>query len=379
MKVKEEKKNENNKKSLPKKSGIKLVKHAGATKVSEKIANSEIKHPKPTKETSLEWTHKPKDILIIKKPGDKVISEQLMQVYKYLTKTKGMRIRIEPSAIADLPSLESFQQGTDYEVLSRSFDFVITLGGDGTVLHASSLFQSAVPPIISFNLGSLGFLTPFEFESFSQHLDAVIRGDFKVTLRQRLATAVFKRKVGTREYAKKDEFECINEIVIDRGPCSYLCTLECYCDELLITTIQADGLIISTTTGSTAYSLSAGGTMVHPTVGGICFTPVCPHSLSCRPLMFPESANLRIRVAPDARGPAYVTRDGGHQVKLEVTEYVEIQTSKWPVPCINKTDHIGDWFKSLCDCLHWNDRKKQSPLNLTNSTSALNLHGSVAL
>ncbi len=102
---------------------------------------------------------------------------------------------------------------------------------------------------------------------------------------------------------ERTAYQCMNEVVIDRGPDSHLCSLECYCDGLLITTIQADGVIISSTTGSTAYSLSAGGTMCHPIVPAVCFTPICPHSLSCRPIMFPDSVTLRIQVCDAPHTP----------------------------------------------------------------------------
>ena len=178
----------------------------------------------------------------------------------------------------------------------EKFDLVLTLGGDGTVLFTSWLFQRIVPPILSFSLGSLGFLTNFEYDRFKEHLNKVMGDEgMRVNLRMRFTCTVYRDGVEGEEMVEGEQFEVLNELVIDRGPSPYVSNLELYGDNELLTVVQADGCIFSTPTGSTAYSLSAGGSLVHPDIPAILLTPICPHTLSFRPhdpLRFPTSSSL---------------------------------------------------------------------------------------
>jgi NAD+ kinase len=132
----------------------------------------------------------------------------------------------------------------------EKFDLVLTLGGDGTVLFTSWLFQRIVPPILSFSLGSLGFLTNFEFDNFKQHLNKIMGDDgMRVTLRMRFTCTVYRDGVAGQEMEEGEQFEVLNELVIDRGPSPYVSNLELYGDNELLTVVQADGCIFSTPTG----------------------------------------------------------------------------------------------------------------------------------
>ena len=146
---------------------------------------------------------------------------------------------------------------------------------------------------------------------------------------------------------------------MDRGSNPYLSKIECYERGRLITKVQADGVIVSTPTGSTAYSVSAGGSMVHPSVPAILFTPICPHSLSFRPVVLPDSAELELRVPDDARDTAWVCFDGKKRQQLQRGDSVTIRMSAHPLPTINKKDQTDDWVASLTRCLNWNDRIDQ--------------------
>jgi len=163
----------------------------------------------------------------------------------------------------------------------EKFDLVLTLGGDGTVLYTSWLFQRIVPPILSFSLGSLGFLTTFEFNSYKDSLNAVMGDEgMLVNLRMRFTCTVYRAgpidatNTSGRTVTEAEQFEVLNELVIDRGPSPYVSNLELYGDNHLLTLVQADGIILSTPTGSTAYSLSAGGSLVHPDIPAILLTPI---------------------------------------------------------------------------------------------------------
>ena len=261
----------------------------------------------------------------------------------------------------------------------EKFDLVITLGGDGTVLFTSWLFQRVVPPVLCFSLGSLGFLTNFDFGNYKSLLNGVM-GDvgMRVNLRMRFTCTVFrtdrsKGGAAPGEVEEGEQFEVLNELVIDRGPSPYVSNLELYADNELLTVVQADGCIFSTPTGtptttvfrligerkltdtgSTAYSLSAGGSLIHPSIPGILLTPICPHTLSFRPMVLSDSSLLRIAVPVTSRSTAYCSFDGKGRVELRQGDYVTIEASQYPFPTVVSGN--GEWFHSVRRALRWNTR-----------------------
>ncbi|KAH8692597.1 putative NAD kinase Utr1 [Talaromyces proteolyticus] len=241
----------------------------------------------------------------------------------------------------------------------EKFDLVLTLGGDGTVLFTSWLFQRIVPPILSFSLGSLGFLTNFEFEKYKEHLNHVMgEGGMRVNLRMRFTCTVYRadRSKGATpgDMVEGEQFEVLNELVIDRGPSPYVSNLELYGDNELLTVIQADGCIFSTPTGSTAYSLSAGGSLIHPSIPGILLTPICPHTLSFRPMVLSDTMLLRISVPDLSRSTAYCSFDGKGRVELRQGDYVTVEASQYPFPTV--VSGGVEWFDSVRRALRWNVR-----------------------
>ncbi|KAL6886656.1 NAD kinase associated with ferric reductase [Trichoderma longibrachiatum] len=236
----------------------------------------------------------------------------------------------------------------------EKFDLVLTLGGDGTVLFTSWLFQRIVPPVLSFSLGSLGFMTTFEFEHYKQHLNRVMGDDgMKINLRMRFTCTVWR--AGPNGHSDEGEqFEVLNELVIDRGPSPYVSNLELYGDDELLTVVQADGCIFSTPTGSTAYSLSAGGSLVHPDIPAILLTPICPHTLSFRPMVLSDTMALRVAVPRNSRATAYCAFDGKGRVELRQGDHVTITASQYPFPTVTRTD--TEWFDSVSRTLRWNVR-----------------------
>ena len=276
----------------------------------------------------------------------------------------------------------------------EKFDLVLTLGGDGTVLYTSWLFQRIVPPILSFSLGSLGFLTNFRIEDYKSRLGGMMGEDgMRVSLRMRFTCTVYRRQVVVSGHAhgtdatdaseasggvesksnktkktnarparpaspiEAEQFEVLNELVIDRGPSPYVSNLELYGDDSLLTVIQADGCIFSTPTGSTAYSLSAGGSLVHPDIPAILLTPICPHSLSFRPMLLNDTMLLRVAVPRDSRATAYCSFDGKGRVELRQGDHVTIAVSQYPFPTV--LNRSTDWFDSISRTLRWNNRGAQ--------------------
>jgi NAD+ kinase len=239
------------------------------------------------------------------------------------------------------------------------FDLVLTLGGDGTVLFTSWLFQRIVPPILSFALGSLGFLTNFQFEQYKAALNKIMTDvGMRVNLRMRFTCTVYRYQKnaaeGSPSHIEAEQFEVLNELVIDRGPSPYVSNLELYGDNNLLTVVQADGCIFSTPTGSTAYSLSAGGSLVHPDIPAILLTPICPHTLSFRPMLLNDSMALRVAVPLRSRATAYCAFDGKGRVELRQGDHVTIAASQYPFPTV--LSQPTEWFDSISRTLRWNSR-----------------------
>uniref|UniRef100_A0A8C1JK26 NAD(+) kinase n=1 Tax=Cyprinus carpio TaxID=7962 RepID=A0A8C1JK26_CYPCA len=329
----------------------------------------------------LTWNKPPKSVLIIKKIRDASLLQPFKELCIFLTQQKNMIVYVERKIIEDPAiAIESFVSlkkkictfREDYDDISNCVDFIICLGGDGTLLYASSLFQESVPPVMAFHLGSLGFLTPFKFDTYQSQVTQVIEGNAAVILRSRLEVKVMKKnreKESVEEISlvtngdKTMHYQVLNEVVVDRGPSSYLSNVDLFLDGHLITTVQGDGVIVSTPTGSTAYAVAAGASMIHPNVPAIMITPICPHSLSFRPIVVPAGVELKITLSRDARNMAWVSLDGRKRQEIAYGDSITITTSCFPVPSICFRDPVNDWFESLAQCLHWNVRKKQSHLS----------------
>lgn len=291
------------------------------------------------------------------------------------------------------------------------FDLVITLGGDGTVLFASWLFQRIVPPIIPFALGSLGFLTNFDYADHQTVLDEAIKRGVRINLRMRFNCTVYRASSGpnkrravrsgktgeifmnllgrsgwealengsapshqrstSRSNARDDKeivcfstypaesFQVLNELVVDRGPSPYVSLLELFGDDHHMTTVQADGLTVSTPTGSTAYSLSAGGSLAHPEIPAMLITPICPHTLSFRPMLLPDTMELRICVPYTSRSTAWASFDGRGRVELRQGDHIKVTASAYPFPTVCGTSQSIDWFHAISRTLKWNERERQ--------------------
>lgn len=251
------------------------------------------------------------------------------------------------------------------------FDLVVTLGGDGTVLFTSWLFQRIVPPVLAFSLGSLGFLTNFDFVKYKEQLNTVM-GDrgMRINLRMRFTATVYRSAAASSDGQSRtpnesggagkiegETHEVLNELVIDRGPSSYISSLDLYANDSLLTRISADGIILSTPTGSTAYSLSAGGSLVHPDIPAILLTPICPHTLSFRPMLLNDDMALKVAIPETGRGTAFVSFDGKGRVELGRGDEVVVRASQYPFPTV--MGQPLEWFSSISETLRWNTRSAE--------------------
>ena len=320
------------------------------------------------------WDERPKRVLIIKKPNEEDVSAVCTELTTYLTHEQQMQVYVEPAVLEELPLLDakSWEDKEGWKEIKKEIDFVICLGGDGTLLWLSQLFVRSIPPVLSFAMGSLGFLTPCDYMLRHTTIERIISGGVSLSLRSRISCYLVRNSY-TEDSADKNEFyfsqsnsvtsfHALNEVVIDRGPSAAVVELDCYCDDMFVTKVTADGIILATPTGSTAYSLSAGGSMVHPSVPAMLLTPICPHSLSFRPLLFHDSATLKVAVPPTSRSKAYVSLDGTNRMELCPGDAVFVKVSSHPVPIICNTTENEDWFQSVKGNLNWNQRRAQKPL-----------------
>ncbi|KAG5517506.1 hypothetical protein RHGRI_038043 [Rhododendron griersonianum] len=328
-----------------------------------------------SKQISLKWESQPQTVLILTKPNSTSVRILCAEMVRWLKEKKKLNIFVEPRVRIELLTessyynfVQTWQDDKEIVLLHMKVDLVVTLGGDGTVLWAASMFKGPVPPVVPFSLGSLGFMTPFHSEHYRECLDSILRGPISITLRHRLLCHVI-RDAAKNEYDTEESVIVLNEVTIDRGISSFLTNLECYCDNSFVTCVQGDGLILSTTSGSTAYSLAAGGSMVHPQVclhnawikvPGILFTPICPHSLSFRPLILPEHVTLRVQVPFNSRSHAWASFDGKDRKRLAPGDALVCSMAPWPVPTACQSDSTSDFLRSIHDGLHWNLRKTQS-------------------
>ncbi|CAO3595832.1 unnamed protein product [Absidia cylindrospora] len=230
------------------------------------------------------------------------------------------------------------------------------------MLHLSSLFPKAVPPVICFSMGTLGFLMSFKFANYAKALDDMMHGRFALMLRMRLFCSLHQpdgRRI-TVDGQEVGDRQVMNEVTLHRGRYPHLTSIDCYVDNHHLTECVADGLIVSTPTGSTAYSLSAGGPIVHPSVQSLVLTPICPRSLSFRTVLLPPSAAIQLKIGESSRSQTEVSMDGQEIFLLEKGEYLQVRMSKYPVPCVTRISEGNDWAKDINDLLKWNNQFRRA-------------------
>ena len=325
--------------------------------------------------TKLQWKSDPSTVLIVKKWQDAQATAKMREIASWLV-SQGLRVLVEPEVNRnEMPEYDAVNPHSKLDSEPPRPDLAITLGGDGTLLHLSTLFGGdislaegggssdaegasshalKVPPVVSFGLGTLGFMTPFSAEDYRGVLGNVLlhrMGDQPLycTLRTRLVCQVL-----SSSGAVTSGGHVMNECVIHNSdsPTS-LCRLHTSVDHHRVTTVHGDGLIVSTPSGSTAYNLSAGGSLVAPSVPCILITPIAPHSLSSRPFIVSEASTIEIQVPFGAKHDARATLDGRTVVPVPRGSTVRLTRSAYPIPIINLWRHDEDWFRSLSSKLGW--------------------------
>ncbi len=230
--------------------------------------------------------------------------------------------------------------------LSR-VNVVVVLGGDGTLLKAARLIGHNGIPILGINLGGLGFLTAFSLDELYPELENILVGNFSIEERMLLTSTVIRQDTVLAEYS------VLNDVVITKAAIARIIDLETTIDGHHLTTFKADGLIVATPTGSTAYSMAAGGPIVFPELRTIMLTPICPHTLTNRPILVSDSSDIRVAIK-STNEDVFLTFDGQVGQGLRGGDVVKIQKSDHTIKLIKSP--FKDYFEVLRTKLRWGER-----------------------
>jgi NAD+ kinase len=272
---------------------------------------------------------------VVIKPHAPRIEEILGEVIRYLQK-KEITCRLEDVAARKL----LLQDGVPREELPSMVDLMIVLGGDGTLLSIAHLAAQKGVPVLGVNLGRLGFLTEVPVDEVFLTLDSFLMGQEDVVSPRLLLAAACREKT----------HHCLNDVTINKGALARMIRLAIWVDEKEVAVLKADGLIISTPTGSTAYSLSAGGPIVQPCVPALLLSPICPHMLSFRPMVVSSGSRVKVRLLT-AGEEVYLTLDGQRGVLLGKDDTVEIRKADFELSLISSPKR--NYFDVLKEKLGW--------------------------
>ena len=239
------------------------------------------------------------------------------------------------------------EPGTDDITLAARADLMLILGGDGTLIHGARLLRGRPVPILGINMGSLGFLTEVPQAHAGRMLGQVLDGRYHADSRMKLSCRVI------RDEKLILEDEVLNDIVMNKSALARIADHETWMETSLVALFKADGMILATPTGSTAYSLAAGGPIVHPSIDCVIITPICPHALTQKPIVVPGDQEIRI-VLKHHIDNVFLTLDGKAGQPLRQGDCLEVKRSPNRVLLVRNPDI--DYFGILRQKLHWGER-----------------------
>ena len=247
----------------------------------------------------------------------------------------------------ELAACSTRLKGYPRKEIPELVDLLVVLGGDGTLLSAARLMAGSSVPLLGVNAGGLGFLTEVALEELFPIMEQVLKGEVDIMHRTMLDVVVLRYG---QEMARH---WVLNDVVVNKGALARIIDLETYIDEHYLTTFKADGLIISSPAGSTAYNLSAGGPIVYPSLPSIILTPICPHTLTNRPLILPDRVKISVSIGV-VDGDVYLTFDGQVGYRMEEGDRLEMSTAAMPLHFIKSPQR--SFFDVLRSKLRWGER-----------------------
>ncbi len=306
----------------------------------EKIAAQAKK--KKAAPTRRQRTKKPRRVGVVVRPDAPEVERRAAKVAQWLAK-RGIEV-LAPKDWLEPPAGVRVLERSE---MVRRADLIIVLGGDGSLLGIARLTGAVAVPVVGIHHGDFGFLTESDEGNLTATLTAILAGHYAIARRSMLAVTV-KRK--TRELLRS---QALNDAVVHQGKLSRMLALDVHVDGEFLAAYKGDGIVVASPTGSTAYSLSAGGPVVAPEMSSIILTPISPHTLSVRPLVLPDSSRLRIVVQADGND-AVLTLDGQEWLELDGGDEIEVTKSRHHAEIL-KVDG-KTFFETLRSKLHWGAR-----------------------
>jgi NAD+ kinase len=285
--------------------------------------------------------------IITKRNKPEVISFTRSLVEWFSPKKLEVYVEEEMKDLFNPPLKAPFLHFIQREEFPSHVEMVIVLGGDGTLLSVARMVWRDGIPILGVNFGGLGFLTEISLEELYPVLEQVVQGNFRTNPRDVLRASV------VRKGANLAEFIVLNDVVINKGALARIIDLEITIEREYLTTFRADGLIISTPTGSTAYNLSAGGPIVYPSLHTLIITPICSHTLTNRPIVIPDDVKVQATLNSKEE-EVTLTLDGQRGFPLEFEDVVEVQKAEGQIFLIQSP--YRHYFKLLREKLKWGER-----------------------
>ena len=276
------------------------------------------------------------------KPDQPRLGSAVRDIAKWL-QDRGVALLLGPEA-----SKASGLPGMPRSELADKVDLIVVLGGDGTLLAVARAIGERAVPVLGVNLGTLGYLAEISLDELFPTLEGVLAGDLRIETRMRLD--VHAERDGT----EIGRYLALNDAVIAKTALSRMIDLKAWADDVEVTTYHGDGLIAATPTGSSAYSLSAGGPLLLPGIGAIVLTPICPHALTQRPIVLPELCRVAIQVIDMRGGEVHLTVDGQVSCELQEGDRISVCASKRPLQMLVPADR--NRFEVMRNKLRWGAR-----------------------
>lgn len=282
---------------------------------------------------------------VIIKPQQKEAVKTLCELFSWLD-LHGIELISEPSIEHDTTEhdIGCMIPTASRDDIAEQVDLIIVMGGDGTMLSAARMINNKEVPVLGINFGRLGYLAEFRAEELTPALEMIFEGNYRVDKRVMLDAELLRNseQVATGRI--------LNDVVINKAALARMIEIEARCNGLYVNHFRADGLIVSTPTGSTAYNLSAGGPIVYPSMNAVVVTPICPFTMSNRPIVIPDSSTIELCLKTD-KEEVLVTLDGQTGFPLEVEDKVVITKSKTTFNIVQPANR--NYFDVLRDKLKW--------------------------
>ncbi|HTG31247.1 MAG TPA: NAD(+)/NADH kinase [Methylomirabilota bacterium] len=286
--------------------------------------------------------HTFRNIGLISRPRRSNLSEVVPPLLSWL-EAHGIHVTYDQETAT---SLAEPSEGRTREQVAAASDLLLVLGGDGTLLAAARVAAPRGIPILPINMGSLGFLTSFMLEELYPALEDILAG--RLTISERVMLRAELQRGGKI----LDKQTVLNEVVINKGALARMIELELSIDQDFVCRYRADGLIVASPTGSTAYSLSAGGPIVHPSVESFIITPICPHTLSDRPVVVGDNSIIEVKLSAGTES-VFLTLDGQKGIPLQATDRVRISRAQQLLKLIQTPNK--SYFEILRNKLKWGE------------------------